>query len=74
MIYSVWLFALSLLFMVLERLWPRARQPILRRGIWSDLAYLIFNSEYLGVLLGAVSIHVVAWLDGHRRPQLVFRL
>ena len=63
MIYSVWLFALSLLFMVLERLWPRARQPILRRGIWSDLAYLIFNSEYLGVLLGAVSIHVVAWLD-----------
>ena len=63
MIYSVWLFSLSLLFVVLERLWPRTNQPLLRRGIWSDLAYLVFNGEYLGVLIGAAAIHVIAWLD-----------
>jgi sterol desaturase/sphingolipid hydroxylase (fatty acid hydroxylase superfamily) len=63
MIYSVWLFSLSLLFVVLERLWPRRRQRLMRRGIGADLAYLIFNSEYLGVLIGAVSIYTIAWLD-----------
>ena len=63
MIYSVWLFGLSLLFVLLERLWPRKPQPVFRQGIWTDIGYLIFNSEYLGVFIGAVAIHVVAWID-----------
>ncbi|MCI0364403.1 MAG: sterol desaturase family protein, partial [Phycisphaerales bacterium] len=54
---------LSLLFVGVERLWPRAHQRILRRGIWSDIAYIVFNSEYLGVLLGIASIHLIAQLD-----------
>lgn len=65
MIYSVWLFGLSVLFLLLERFWPRdARQAGLRRGIGQDFGYLVFNGEYLGVLVGAASIHAIAWLDG----------
>lgn len=63
MVYSVWLFGLSLLFVIVERLWPRANQPVLRRGIWTDILYLIFNGEYLGVLVGVISIHAIALLD-----------
>ena len=61
--YAVWLIGLSLLFILVERVWPRSPQKLLRRGIVSDVAYLVFNSEYLGVLIGALSIHAVAWLD-----------
>ena len=63
MVYSLWLLGFALLFVALERIWPRTRQPVLRRGIWTDTAYLIFNSEYLGVLLGVASIYVIAVLD-----------
>ena len=63
MVYSVWLFGLSVLFVILERLWPREQRRLLRRGIWTDLIYLVFNGEYLGVLLGTLSIHVIAYLD-----------
>lgn len=58
MIYPLWLLGLSLLFLVLERLWPRRRQPVLRRGFFTDLAYLVFNSEYLGLLLGALTLRL----------------
>jgi sterol desaturase/sphingolipid hydroxylase (fatty acid hydroxylase superfamily) len=51
-IYAVWLTGLGLLFLFAERIWPRnPRQRLLRRGIWTDLAYIVFNSEYLGILL-----------------------
>lgn len=63
MVYSVWLFFLSLLFLILERFWPRKRQSVLRPGIWNDVFYLVFNSEYLGVFIGAVAVHTIAWLD-----------
>lgn len=63
MVYAVWLFGLSLAFVVLERLWPRERRSILRRGIGTDLTYLVFNGEYLGVLTGAASVHLIAFLD-----------
>ncbi|HYM06739.1 MAG TPA: hypothetical protein VEU11_09280, partial [Terriglobales bacterium] len=63
MIYSAWLFGFSLLFVVLERLWPRRRQALFRRGIASDIAYLIFNSECLGLFIGLVSIRTIAALD-----------
>ena len=58
--YPVWLVGLSLLFVAAERIWPRyPAQRLLRRGWLSDLAYIVFNSEYLGVLLGLVSIRII---------------
>ena len=63
MVYSLWLLGLGLLFVLLERIWPRTTQSVFRRGIWSDIAYIVFNSEYLGVLLGMASIHVIAVVD-----------
>lgn len=65
MIYSVWLFGFSLLFLLLERFWPRDKaQRLLRRGIGQDLVYLVFNGEYLGVLVGTASIYALRWFDG----------
>jgi sterol desaturase/sphingolipid hydroxylase (fatty acid hydroxylase superfamily) len=62
--YAAWLFGLSLLFVLLERLWPRRReQKLLRRGLGWDLVYLVFNSEYLGVLLGAAAVPLSAWME-----------
>lgn len=63
MIYSVWLFGLSVLFVLVERVWPRERRAIWRRGLGWDLGYLVFNGEYLGVLMGAITIYLVGWLD-----------
>ncbi len=63
MIYAVWLAGLGLLFLVAERLWPRnPNQPMLRRGIWSDLAYIVFNSEYLGVAIALAFARVAPFL------------
>ncbi len=63
MTYSLWLLGLSLLFIGLERAWPRRPQALLRRGVWTDIAYVIFNGEYLGVLIGALSARVTALVD-----------
>jgi sterol desaturase/sphingolipid hydroxylase (fatty acid hydroxylase superfamily) len=64
MIFSAWLFGLSLAFMLIERLWPRnPDQPALRRDIWWDFVYLVFNGEYLGVLVGAMAVQLIAWLN-----------
>jgi sterol desaturase/sphingolipid hydroxylase (fatty acid hydroxylase superfamily) len=61
MVYAVWLAGLSLIFVAAERIWPRnPAQPILRPGIFSDLGYIVFNSEYLGVLLGIASARLIA--------------
>jgi sterol desaturase/sphingolipid hydroxylase (fatty acid hydroxylase superfamily) len=63
-VYPVWLAGLAALFICLERLWPlRPDQPLLRRGIWSDIGYIIFNSEFLGVLIGNLSILIIARID-----------
>lgn len=63
MSYTIWLFAFSLLFVALERLRPKRRMAIARPGFWNDLCYLVFNGHYLGVLLGAGTVHVVDALD-----------
>ncbi len=55
--YYQWLAGLALLFIALERICPRiAEQPLLRRGWLSDVAYIIFNSKYFGILLGYITI------------------
>lgn len=63
MVYAAWLFGLSLLFVVAERLRPRRHMPLFRREFWTDLAYLLINGEYLGLLIGVASVHVIAALD-----------
>jgi sterol desaturase/sphingolipid hydroxylase (fatty acid hydroxylase superfamily) len=63
MSYPAWLFGLSLLFVLLERAWPRRPLPLSRRGIWSDLAYLVFNGEYLGVFVGVLLQQTLGRLD-----------
>lgn len=66
MVYSLWLFSFSLLFLVAERLRPRERRPLLRQGIGTDLAYLVFNGEYLGILIGAAAAHLFGLLERFR--------
>jgi sterol desaturase/sphingolipid hydroxylase (fatty acid hydroxylase superfamily) len=62
--YWHWLAVLGLGFIVAERLWPRVTgQRLLRQGWLSDAAYLVFNSKYLGVLLGYVTMLWVGDLD-----------
>src|SRR6188768_353553 len=63
MVYSAWLFGLSALFLIAERLWPERQQRVFRRGFLQDVVYLIFYSEYLGVLLGVLSLHAISALD-----------
>lgn len=59
MSYAVWLFGLGVFFTTAERLWPwRKSQPLLRRGLLTDIAYIVFNAEYLGFFTATVA----AWL------------
>jgi sterol desaturase/sphingolipid hydroxylase (fatty acid hydroxylase superfamily) len=63
MVYAAWLFGLSLVFLLAERLWPETPRKVLRRGFFQDLGYLIFYGEYFGLLLGIFSMHAVRVLD-----------
>ncbi|MEZ5398630.1 MAG: sterol desaturase family protein [Bryobacteraceae bacterium] len=70
MIYAVWLAGFGLLFVVLERLWPRyPDQPLFRRGILSDVGYVVFNSHYLGVVV-ALALREVWPMSGLGRFEL----
>ena len=63
--YYFWLIAVSLFCFLLERLWPwRRKQRALRRGIWQDLFWLVFNGHYLGVLLAMVTGRLVQAFNG----------
>ena len=63
--YYFWLIAVSLFCFLLERLWPwRKEQRTLRRGIWQDLFWLVFNGHYLGVLLAMVTGRLVQAFNG----------
>lgn len=61
--YVHWLALLSIIFVVLERIWPRHDQPIFRAGILTDLFYLAFNGHFLGVLLATATVPLVAVAD-----------
>ncbi len=62
--YYNWLAGLAILFILLERFWPRlAGQSVFRRGWLSDAIYLVFNSKYLSILLGYVTSLWIAKLD-----------
>ena len=54
--YWPWLVALSLAFLVLERLFPRRRdQPLLRSGSLRDLGFLAFNGYFFSVWTGPLN-------------------
>lgn len=62
--YYVWLTATSLLCFLLERIAPwRPQQRALRRGIWQDLLWLVFNGHYLGLVLALVTGRAVALVN-----------
>jgi sterol desaturase/sphingolipid hydroxylase (fatty acid hydroxylase superfamily) len=47
--YWIWLVVASLAFVAFERLLPRrTEQPMLRRGIWSDVVYVVWNGHFVG--------------------------
>jgi sterol desaturase/sphingolipid hydroxylase (fatty acid hydroxylase superfamily) len=60
----MWLAALSLAFVAIERLRPReAGQRVLRPGLATDLFYLVFNGHYLGVLMALATVPLARALD-----------
>jgi hypothetical protein len=65
MVYALWLWSFALCFVIAERLWPSVRRPLRRRGWLTDLGYLVFNSEYLGVILG---IATARWFASFELP------
>lgn len=68
MSYVYWLAALAVVFVVLERFFPRYRYPIWRKYALTDVMYIVFNGHFLGVLLAMASMPVItqlnAWLKG----------
>ena len=63
MTYLHWLALLSLAFVVAERLRPRQQRPWLRRGIGTDLTYLMFNAHFLGLLATALGAGLAVRVD-----------
>ncbi len=69
MSYLHWLLAISLVFTVLERLLPwRPMQPLLRKGLVSDLGWLAINGHLFGLgtagLMAGTSAAATAFLRG----------
>ncbi len=58
--YYFWLIAVSLFCFTLERIHPwRKKQSVLRKGIWQDMFWLIFNGHYFGLLLALVTGNLI---------------
>ncbi|MDP2311983.1 MAG: sterol desaturase family protein [Pseudomonadota bacterium] len=65
--YPLALAAISAAVALLERLVPaRPSQPALRQGLWSDVAYLVFNGHFLGVGLALLAAWTLDPLLGAR--------
>jgi sterol desaturase/sphingolipid hydroxylase (fatty acid hydroxylase superfamily) len=64
MTYWAWLGALSAVFVLLERVWPRnAQQRVFRPGIVTDLLYMVLNGHWLGVGLALLTEPIARALD-----------
>ncbi len=64
MSYALWLAAISAVFVALERLAPRRPDPgILRRGVVTDLLYVVFNGHFLGLILAYATAPVTRALE-----------
>lgn len=63
--YWHWLALLSALVFALERALPRVKsQRILRKGIFTDVFYMVFNGHFLGVLIAMAATPIAARFDG----------
>lgn len=63
--YYFWLVAVSLFFLVLERIKPwHKEQEVIREGFVQDLFWLVFNQQYLAWMLAIGVVKVVSLLDG----------
>ena len=68
--YYQCLAGLAVVFIALERFWPRVPdQRLLRRGWLSDAAYIAFNSKYVGILLGYVTVLWLGRLNAIKRVR-----
>ena len=65
MVFPYWavLGLISLAFVVMEGLWPWRAQTFARRGILTDLIYLVFNGHVLALLLAAPAGWIAPNLD-----------
>ncbi len=78
-LYPISLAAISLLMVVLERLFPwRPQQKQLRPKLWSDLIHLVFNGHFLGILLAGLAAtwvlpHLDQWLAAQGLTDAVYR-
>ena len=62
--YYFWLVGVSLVAFLVERIAPwRREQKVLRRGIWQDLFWLVFNGHYLGLILAMFAGGVIQVLN-----------
>lgn len=63
--YLFWLTSISILCLVLERLFAwRKDQPLFRREFWQDVFFLVFNGHYVGILLAHVTVHTFKGFNG----------
>ncbi|MCB0429636.1 MAG: sterol desaturase family protein [Flavobacteriales bacterium] len=57
--YFFWLLVVSVFVFFLERLFPwRKEQKVMRKGIWQDFFFLVFNGHYLAIVISLAT----AWL------------
>lgn len=61
--YWAWVIALSLGFVLAERLWPWRPQPLRRPGLGLDLIYLVFNGYLLSFVLAPFSDRLAPLVD-----------
>ena len=47
----IWLVILAIVFVPVERLWPLRRQKLVRKAIWTDLAYYFLNNLLPAIIL-----------------------
>ncbi len=61
--YWVWLVAISLFCLILERIWPwRPRQKVLRRQFGQDLLWLFINGHWVGIAVAFVGNYFLTGL------------
>jgi len=62
--YYFWLISISVLCFGLERIYPwQKSQKMLRKGIWQDLFWLVFNGHYLGLTLALLTGKIVSSIN-----------
>jgi sterol desaturase/sphingolipid hydroxylase (fatty acid hydroxylase superfamily) len=71
-VYAVWLAGLGLFFWVAERLFPWRRQRLFRKGLLTDLLYIVFNAQYLGMLVGVAAAYLLRYFNP--RPYVALNM